>query len=112
MDGVYSPTGSLIFNSAVPALQNFDGDQVMTWSDTIEFNINSIQQMRLTTGGLGVEGIVGATGGIQLNTSGSQPTCDASVRGLLWNIPGGAGVADILQACQKDAADAYSWVTH
>lgn len=50
-------------------------------------------------------------GGIQLTTSGSQPTCDAQHRGTFWNIEGGAGVADILQICQKDAADAYVWVT-
>lgn len=50
-------------------------------------------------------------GGVQLKTSGSQPTCDLQHRGTFWNIEGGTGVADILQICQKDATDTYVWVT-
>lgn len=60
---------------------------------------------------LDVVGMAAFTEGARLATSGSQPTCDASARGLMWNIEGGAGVADILQICQKDAADAFVWVT-
>lgn len=47
--------------------------------------------------------------GFRLGTSGAQPTCDVSRRGLVWNVQGGAGVADVLQVCQKNAADAYAW---
>jgi hypothetical protein len=50
--------------------------------------------------------------GFRLGTSGAQPTCDAAHRGLTWNVEGGAGVADILQVCQKTVADTYLWVTH
>jgi hypothetical protein len=57
------------------------------------------------------EQTIAAKGGTQLSTSGSQPTCDAAHRGLLWNIEGGTGVADILQICQKNAADVYVWIT-
>lgn len=56
-------------------------------------------------------GEANADKGFRLSTSGSQPTCDASTRGLMWNIEGGAGVADIFQVCQKDASDNYVWVT-
>lgn len=56
-------------------------------------------------------GQVDALKGVRLGTSGSQPTCDSAHRGLMWNIEGGAGVADVLQICQKNAADAYVWVT-
>lgn len=52
-----------------------------------------------------------ANNGVRLMTSGSQPTCDSAHRGTLWNIEGGAGVADQLQVCQKNAADNYVWVT-
>lgn len=51
-------------------------------------------------------------GGVTLSTSGSQPTCDVGHRGLMWNIEGGTGVADVLQVCQKDASDTYVWVNH
>lgn len=50
------------------------------------------------------------TKGFQLATSGSQPTCDSSTRGLLWHTQGGTGVADLLEICQKDASDVYGWV--
>lgn len=54
---------------------------------------------------------VTVTNGVVLNTSGAQPACNAGNRGMFWVIQGGAGVADILQICMKDAADAYNWVT-
>lgn len=50
--------------------------------------------------------------GVALTTSGAQPPCDIDHRGLMWNVQGGAGVADIFQICQKNAADAYVWTTH
>lgn len=70
-------------------------------------------QIRLNTDGTVqmASGVLSTDKGTRLSTSGAQPTCDATTRGLLWNIEGGAGVADILQICQKDAGDAYVWVT-
>lgn len=44
-------------------------------------------------------------------TGASKPTCDSTIRGQHWTIPGGAGVADIFQVCLKDASDIYAWVT-
>ena len=49
--------------------------------------------------------------GVQLETTGSQPTCNSTNRGRQWSVRGGAGVADIFQVCEKDAADVYGWVT-
>jgi hypothetical protein len=46
------------------------------------------------------------------SASGSQPSCSAANRGLQWLVLGGAGVADIFQVCQKNAANAYVWTTH
>lgn len=53
---------------------------------------------------------MGFNGGIKLST-GSRPTCDATTRGTLWYVAGGAGVADTCEICRKDGADAYAWVT-
>lgn len=49
--------------------------------------------------------------GAQLKTSSTKPSCASSNRGLLWVVQGGVGVADLLQACLKDAAGSYAWVT-
>lgn len=49
-------------------------------------------------------------GGIRLNTSTAKPTtCDNSLRGVLYYSQGGAGVADSLEVCAKDASGNYSW---
>lgn len=59
------------------------------------------------------DGAITTTVGVRLNTlgGGSKPTCDSSIRGSLWYVQGGAGVADTFEACTKDAADAYAWRT-
>lgn len=50
-------------------------------------------------------------GAIQLNVAGgTQPGAAAGVRGKLWYTKAAGGVADKLEICLKDAADAYSWV--
>lgn len=41
--------------------------------------------------------------------SGTKPTCDSTTRGVIWMDEGGAGVADTLEVCKKDAGDAYAW---
>jgi hypothetical protein len=56
-------------------------------------------------------GEANADKGFRLSTSGSQPTCTSAIRGLMWNVEGGTGVADQLQICQKDASDNYVWVS-
>lgn len=43
--------------------------------------------------------------------AGTEPTCDESARGLIWTVAGGAGVADTVRVCAKDAADAFAWRT-
>lgn len=41
--------------------------------------------------------------------AGTEATCDATTRGQVVMVQGGAGVADTLRVCRKDAADAYAW---
>lgn len=48
-------------------------------------------------------------GNLDVPDNGTRPTCDVSVRGVLWMDEGGAGVADSLAVCAKDAADSYAW---
>ncbi len=43
--------------------------------------------------------------------TGPKPTCDATQRGRVWYVAGGAGVADTFEVCKKDAADSYAWTT-
>lgn len=41
----------------------------------------------------------------------AAPTASADIRGKLILIKGGAGVADVLKVCVKNAADAYVFKT-
>ncbi|MBJ6801025.1 carbohydrate-binding protein [Geomonas propionica] len=50
-------------------------------------------------------------GGIRLNTVTAKPTCSSTIRGTFWVAQGATGVADTVEVCVKDAADAYSWKT-
>lgn len=49
--------------------------------------------------------------GVQVSTASAQPAASAALRGLIWVVQGGAGVADVVQICLKGTADTYSWVT-
>lgn len=42
-------------------------------------------------------------------TNTAEPTCDATTRGMVVYVAGGAGVADTLRVCRKDAGDVYAW---
>ncbi|GFO64823.1 hypothetical protein M1B72_05060 [Geomonas paludis] len=50
-------------------------------------------------------------GGVRLNTATAKPTCSSTIRGTFWVAQGAAGVADTVEVCVKDSADAYSWKT-
>lgn len=41
--------------------------------------------------------------------NGTEGTCDATLRGQVVMVQGGAGVADRLRLCRKDATDTYLW---
>jgi hypothetical protein len=41
--------------------------------------------------------------------NGTEGTCDATLRGQVVMVQGGAGVADTFRVCRKDAANAYAW---
>jgi hypothetical protein len=39
----------------------------------------------------------------------AKPTCNATNRGRVYYLNGGAGVADVYEICGKNAADVYAW---
>jgi hypothetical protein len=41
--------------------------------------------------------------------AGTEPACNALTRGRVVMVQGGAGVADRLRVCRKDAVDSYEW---
>lgn len=41
----------------------------------------------------------------------AKPTCNADNRGRLFFLDGGAGVADIMEVCMKEAGGTYGWET-
>jgi len=42
--------------------------------------------------------------------AGAEPACNASTRGRVVMVQGGAGAADTLRVCLKNAVDSYSWI--
>lgn len=50
-------------------------------------------------------------GGLALKTATVKPACDSTIRGTFWVTQAASGVQDSVEACVKDALDAYSWVT-
>jgi hypothetical protein len=67
------------------------------------------RQFRSSFGGFYVD----ATGVLRSKditlSGGSEPGCASGNRGQFWYVPGAAGVADKVEVCAKDAADAYAW---
>ena len=74
-------------------------------------NANFINSSGTSTAAIGCTGLLSSSGGLQLNTSASQPACSVSTRGTFWFTPSAAGTADFYQTCQKDSSNNYSWVT-
>lgn len=63
----------------------------------------------LTSGATNVGLAVSEGSGGLFVTNGAKPTCVVGLRGRLWRTESGAGVADLWEICEKNAADAYAW---
>ena len=62
--------------------------------------------------GAGSNDFTGAISALELRLlNGSEGTCSSSTRGRIVMVFGGAGTADTIRICSKDAADAYGWRT-
>lgn len=55
-----------------------------------------------------ISGVWTFTPGFMLG-AGTEPLCNALTRGRVVMVQGGAGVADTLRVCLKNAVDSYSW---
>src|SRR6185369_9353928 len=55
--------------------------------------------------------VLEVNGGLRLNTSASQPTCNSTTRGTLWLTEAGAGSKDSLQVCAQNASGTAAWAT-
>lgn len=66
---------------------------------------------RLTTGILRVSSTGTTSGGAIQWTTLAEPTCNATNRGVVVYVAGGAGVKDTFRMCAKDAADSYAYRT-
>lgn len=77
---------------------------ILTWTPT---GITAAQPIIAGTdpGGTGVLRV----GGVMHLGGGTEPTCNATNRGALVLVRGGAGVADTVRICTKDAAGAYAY---
>lgn len=51
----------------------------------------------------------GSVSDVQIKTPSTQPTCTSQLRGKVWNVEGGSGVADQPQMCIKNSSDIYVW---
>jgi hypothetical protein len=65
--------------------------------------------LTMTTAG-GTDGVLVVDAAVQLTTR-TRPTCTSAIRGTMWYVAGGAGVADTLTVCAKNSSDAYNWVS-
>ena len=87
---------------------NFVFDANTTCGGPNTFTPNSVTPPTLQVD----SGVSAFSGGVQLNTSTTQPTCDASIRGLMWNIENSGATPDTFQICQYAGIGGYAWVTH
>lgn len=89
-------------NSSFVCLNSSVGSQLRYIDNAV-----TVDSANVTVSGVSLR----TTLGVRLNTSGggSKPTCDSSIRGMVWYVQGGAGVADTVEICAKAAADTYAW---
>lgn len=100
----------------------FDSDIVPSTGSTLKLGVsqNDWQSINNTIFFNGANVGIGASspnqtlevnGGVRLNTTAAQPTCDINQRGTLWYTQSGAGTKDYLRICAKNASDTYAWFT-
>lgn len=82
---------------------------------TVKFNLAQLNQSSATLGqgirwnGTAWEAAANVQAVVHIFAAGTEATCSSSTRGYVVMVQGGAGVADTLRVCRKDAADAYAW---
>jgi hypothetical protein len=78
-------------------------------AENLSAPINSGSETQFKEGSLGVGGIFEALS-LKLNPDGvTIPTCDDSVRGMIWAEKGEVGDGDQVLYCSKTSAETYEW---
>lgn len=67
---------------------------------------SAVGVLQVTNGSTGDGKIT--TQGVGLVT-GAEPACAAGIRGTIWYVAGGGGIADTVKVCAKDVGDVYAW---
>lgn len=84
------------------------GSQAQEWSP-----INGIIYFSGTNVGINTVGApqqaLEVNGGIRLNTSAAEPSCNAATRGTLWFWELATSATDTLQLCYENTSGAYNW---
>jgi hypothetical protein len=87
----------------------------MTFATASANTFNAAERMRINSvGNVGI-GTTAPTqrlevnGGVRLLTATPKPGCAIATRGVLWFTQAGAGAADTLEVCGKDANGNYDW---
>lgn len=122
-------TGGLYYTAGGGSgVLNLSSDTHITMTrGNMNVSVNTVEASVYYGTGTGTQGYVGANAtsltlnggtvshnnGVRLNTSGggSKPTCASGIRGTLWYVQGGSGVADTSEVCAKSTADTYAWVS-
>jgi len=102
-------TGGLKFRGNGYAIlfetNNLAQDYTLRWPDTL----GSSGQTMVIDSGSNLK--FGSVADVAIQTTGTRPTASSDLRGKIWLEQGGAGVADVLSICVKDASDNYVWKT-
>ncbi|RJP43607.1 hypothetical protein C4587_02930 [Candidatus Parcubacteria bacterium] len=75
-------------------------------------SVNNIMYFSGSNVGVGVaspQQTLEVNGGLRLNTTALQPTCDANQRGTFWMFQAGGGVKDRVEVCVRNATGTYLW---
>jgi len=108
--------GTILADASVPnpghSLSEIEGGQDLATKEYVDSAMTGTVR---TSGDQIIGGIktfsntIVGTGIITNASGGTQPTCDASTRGLIWNEYGSSGQRDKLYICQKLSNNTYSF---
>ncbi len=108
--GIYLPSGGVGITIAGTDRLLFFSNEIYSGVDNgTDFGRTDRRFRNIYTYSLNAASLITASAGIDINTTTAKPTCDSSARGRIWVTESGAGVADAIEKCLKDAGDAYAW---
>ena len=102
---VYYSAGQIQGYSALSMV--WSGTGVYTGTKDLSLSRASANVLQVGDGSANSNGTILAR--IHTWANGTEGTCDATLRGQVVMVQGGAGVADTFRVCRKDAANAYAW---